>query len=151
MGREVRHVPPNWEHPKDDYGNFKPMFDESYDDAARAWIDGFMANKGMAPEGYEGYYWDAEGEPPNEEYYRPAFTEDATWVQMYETVSEGTPVSPPFATKAELVEWIVKNGDGWGRPVSRAAAEKFVEVEWAPTGVFVRGQMRTGVEACDDG
>jgi hypothetical protein len=54
------------------------------------------------------------GEPPDPKYYRPPWTEaEATWFQMYATVSEGTPVSPPFATKEELVEYLVANGDYW--------------------------------------
>lgn len=57
------------------------------------------------------------GEAPDPEYYRPRWTADeATHYQLYETVSEGTPLSPPFASKAELVEYLVERGDGWGKP-----------------------------------
>ena len=28
MGREIRRVPPNWDHPKNSYGSFQPMLNE---------------------------------------------------------------------------------------------------------------------------
>ena len=33
MGREIRKVPPNWEHPKKADGTYHPMYDEYFDDA----------------------------------------------------------------------------------------------------------------------
>jgi len=75
MGRKIRSVPPDWEHPKDWKGHYKPLFDRPYEPSAQDWAGG----------------------PPDKEYYRPAWTEEeATAFQMYETVSEGTPVSPFF-------------------------------------------------------
>jgi hypothetical protein len=38
MGREIRRVPPNWEHPKDADGNYKSMYDWEYETAAREWL-----------------------------------------------------------------------------------------------------------------
>lgn len=47
MGREIRMVPPNWEHPKKDYPNYRsgtseqryqPMFDREFAPAMREWI-----------------------------------------------------------------------------------------------------------------
>ena len=85
--------------------------------------------------------------PPNPECHRPKWKDgEATWFQVYETVSEGTPVTPPFATKAELVEYLVANGDFWDQkrreeggsgmpcePWNREAAEQFVNDAWAPS------------------
>jgi hypothetical protein len=60
-------------------------------------------------------------------------------------VTEGTPVSPPFATSDELVDYLARNGDFWdqlrakeGRLQGLAAwdrksAEKFVKAGWAPS------------------
>jgi hypothetical protein len=63
--------------------------------------------------------------------------EDATWFQMYETVTEGTPCTPPFATKSELVDYLVSYGEMHGteyeRRYSRESAQAFVEDEWAPS------------------
>lgn len=68
--------------------------------------------------------------------------------QMWETVSEGSPVSPVFATPEELVDWMTQPGDGdWRRPYSREAAEAFVKVGYS-IGSFgmIGGRMVDGVE-----
>lgn len=92
---------------------------------------------GKHPDQADYPYWEYEGAPPDPEYYRPIFAEgEATWYQVYETVSEGTPVTPPFATKQELIDYLVEYGDFWdqhrgegGWP--REAAKRFAEEEWA--------------------
>lgn len=53
----------------------------------------------------------ASGGPPQRACYCPWKPEDATWLQVWETVSEGTPVTPPFATRQELVDYLVQHGD----------------------------------------
>lgn len=159
MGREVRMVPPNWDHPKQEGwtdGRLQPMFDQTYESAAADWKAEFAKwEAGERPsycsdESKNLEYWEYNGAPPDRPYYRPWRDEDATWVQVWETVSEGTPVTPPFATKAELVDYLVANGDFWdqkrwaenrwnyreehGKPGwDRAAAEKFVGDGWAPS------------------
>ena len=80
--------------------------------------------------------------------YRPKFEDEPTWFQVYETVSEGSPVTPPFATREELVEYLVKNGDDWDQKQrtggwDRAAAEAFVRQEWAPSMIVVSGPAGT--------
>lgn len=42
MGREIRRVPPNWEHPKNDKG-YIPMYDQEFTAAAREWLDSAIA------------------------------------------------------------------------------------------------------------
>ena len=125
MGREIRRVPPNWEHPRDRRGNYQPLHDEEYETAAKKWVDAFLKwENGKDPdrEEYETrYYWDWAGGPPDEEYYRPAFTDEPTHYQIYETVSEGTPTSPVFATLDEMKGWLIREG------YSETAAAKFVE------------------------
>ena len=80
-----------------------------------------------------------------------------TWYQMYETVSEGTPETPAFETKEELVDYLVEHGDFsyqrspeiFGKP-SREAAKAFVDQGYAPSMVMSRGpeglEIRSGVE-----
>lgn len=59
--------------------------------------------------------------------------------QAWETVSEGSPISPVFATADELVEWAA-GPDGQlgvgGTPVSRTAARRFIADGWAPSMVY---------------
>lgn len=162
MGREIRRVPPNWEHPRytrhnvlpgrsdRDLGTYIPMFDESFPDAIESWVEGYrqwqagthesLLDKDRTTEGQE--YWEYEGPPPRIEFYRPAFTEKPTWYQVYETVSEGTPVTPPFATPEELVDYLVSHGDNWahGGRLSRVAATAFVKRGHAFSMVAVEGQ-----------
>ena len=153
MGREIRRVPPNWEHPKKKAYNlfkqreeesYQPLYDRPYIEAITKWINEHeLWVKGKHPDQKDGsgkdyeYYAQWGGNPPDIEYYRPNWKpEEMTWYQIYETVSEGTPVSPPFATKAELVEYLVKNGDFWDQRRGhggweRKNAEQFVEREFA--------------------
>jgi len=87
----------------------------------------------MDEEAYEEW---SEYEPP-----------EGTGYQLWETVSEGSPVSPVMPTAEAMIEWMVENGDG-NYPVSREAAEKFVLGSgWAPSMVAVGGKLTTGVEA----
>ncbi len=143
MGREIRRVPPNWVHPRHDaetasreaqVGNFRPMFDEDFETAAEEWLENCLLwSKGKHPDQQSKdrieykYYWQWSGNPPDEDYYRPKWSpEEATHYQVYETVSEGTPVTPPFAAKELLIEYLVQHGDFWdqkrgygpGRPMS---------------------------------
>ncbi len=67
------------------------------------------------------------------------------WWQVWETVSEGSPVTPAFATAAGLVDHLVAVGDAWdqgrGRPGwERAAAESFVRVGFAPALTMIGGE-----------
>lgn len=40
MGREVRMVPPDWEHPRDARGSYIPLFGRSYAQTAAEWDEG---------------------------------------------------------------------------------------------------------------
>lgn len=155
MGREVRRVIPNWEHPKGDDGNYLPLFNESYREAAERWRKGLAeweaggrkAQREGTGNDYE--YWDWDGGPPDERHYRPEWKpEEMTWFQMYETVSEGTPVTPAFATAEELVDYLVTNGTFWDqhrgvRGWTRKNAEAFVKAGWAPTLIMADGVIKT--------
>lgn len=163
MGREIRMVPPNWEHPKNDRGQLQPMHDENFADRFANWLVDFdrirrgeltdldrecYAEPGMNP---LAEWLRDEGTPPNPAYYRPWRDEEATWVQVWETVSEGTPVSPPFETREELADYLVKNGDFWDQKrgnggYTREQADAFVKAGWVPSAMSIRGEGFTGIE-----
>src|SRR5271157_3716104 len=89
MGREVRRVPANWEHPKDENGNLKPLYD-GYAEAAREFLA--IANSKGLQEALEEY-----GNAPNKDWYMPDWSEsEKTHLMMYKTTTEGTPISPAF-------------------------------------------------------
>lgn len=158
MGREIRRVPADWEHPKVSkfdsrtmrlVESSQPLHDKSFSqvarewmDKARAWDDGADPHKADHP-----FYWQWDGPPPDQKCYRPDWPEGtATHYQVYETVSEGTPVTPHFATKEELIDYLVRYGDSWDQKRgeggwARKNAEDFVEREWAPSMIVLNGQV----------
>lgn len=66
--------------------------------------------------------------------------------QVWETVSEGSPVSPVFATPIGLEDWLVNTG-GYSRP----AAAAFIKTGWVMSGLFVGGRQYSDIEACAPG
>ena len=156
MGREIRKVPIDWEHPKNDNGDYKTLYDEDFESAATEWKKGFQKwEDGERPsyiDDFEGEFWEWDSGPPDREYYRPKWTdEERTHYQIYETVSEGSPVSPVFATKEGMIEYLVSNGDYWdqkrgsgGR--SREAAEAFVESGFAFSMIIGPSGIREGID-----
>lgn len=60
-----------------------------------------------------------------------------SWYQLFEDVTEGTPLSPPFKTKRELVEWLSNNKDFWGYTRTYEEAEATVKRGWSPSGVII--------------
>lgn len=81
--------------------------------------------------------------PPNPRDYMPF----GKWVQLYETVSEGTPITPPFKTKEQLVDWLATNKDFWGHQWTREQAQAMVEDEYAPSAVMQGGKLYTAEES----
>lgn len=102
MGREVRRVPKDWQHPKDNDGRFKAL-SEHYSSAAAEWLES-LAKKGLQPT--IDYY----GNPPDKNDFMPEWSEDeADHLMMYENTSEGKPISPAFKTAEELARWLTDN------------------------------------------
>lgn len=106
MGRELRKVPANWEHPKDEKGQYIPMFNIYYGDLLKEWLAENEAwDNGTHPDLIERpslkakypFYamWE---EFPDVKYYQTKrySEEELTHIQLYETTSEGTPKSPVF-------------------------------------------------------
>lgn len=184
MGREVRMVPPDWRHPKNEKGNYIPMWARSYENAVRdweaedlpEWIEGarlwatglVKSSRGTEtidevvarteeyrrPQTYPTYEWWAGDVPrkPRPEDYMPDWpAEQRTHFMMYEDTSEGTPISPAFATAEELARWLADTGasafagmtatyEQWLGTINRGSA--FSAVLNPAT-----GEMKSGVEA----
>lgn len=161
MGRELVMVPPNWEHPKEvrRWGeeDYKPMFNRDYESAKKEWIDGLVSwEKGERPSHFKSQdvkeYWTYCGQPPERDDYVPFRQEECSWFQVWETVSEGTPVTPPFETKDELIDYLCSNGDFWDQsrgagPWTRENATAFVMGSgYAPSMMIVNGLAYTSKE-----
>lgn len=119
MGREIQRVPLNFDWPlhKEWKGWLSRPWDNSFSDEH---------NEAMDEQWYE-----------NERYDPP---EGEGW-QVWETVSEGSPIGPVFATSEELVAWIVSEGHTQG------AAKAFVRVGYVPSMIVVGGVFYTGIDA----
>lgn len=150
MSRAVRMVPPDWQHPMTwrrqwswEHGCAvgtlvpRPLLARSYaDDLAE-----FAAN----PDDWEDLI------APDPDDYMPVFPEGtATHYAMYEETSEGTPISPAFATIEELAFWLADNrASAFGGMT--ATYEQWLAMcrqGWAPSAVQVAGgPLMSGVEA----
>jgi len=173
MGREVRRVIPKWDHPTDENrGGFRPLYDNGINQAWLEWLCAWNRWKeggddSQKKHGYTRSYSDFVGyygTSPDPDTHRPDWEDkDRTWLQVYETVSEGTPVSPPFPTKEELARWLTDfpRGDGKYRGIYVSPDQdrhlsynewlKWIEIGWAPSMMIIPGKgVRIGAEAMID-
>jgi len=122
MGREVRRVSADWQHPTDGRGNFIALHGHSFredaarwDEGAAQWERGFRRDhgtNGWKPKGQDetGTFAEWDGERPREEEYMPDWPEaERTHLQMYEDTSEGTPISPVMESPEALAQWLADN------------------------------------------
>ncbi len=159
MGREVRRVPADWQHPIDPQtGRFRPLYDGAkFAERLREWNDGNTKwSRGEFPdyaseENRKLTYSEWSGDQPKARDYMPAWPdEQRTHLMMYEDTSEGTPISPAFATPEELARWLADNGaSSFGN--STASYEAWLRIArggWAPGLVYTpeRG-LQDGVSA----
>lgn len=92
-------------------------------------------------------------EEPDPADYMPVFdvpADELGWC-LYQTVSEGTPTTPVFATAEELIEHLVTVGEDYDqKPYRREAAEQLVRTGFS-LGSFViqGGQMFDGAKDID--
>ena len=161
MGREVRMVPPDWKHPKNERG-YIPLFPSGFEErladyvlGKQKWDEGFRKNWGSGEEWvpkdadhtYSYDEWD--GGIPIEEEYMPTFPEGtATHLMMYEDTTEGTPISPAFATPEELAQWLVDN-EASANGDQTASYEGWLRVckgGFAPSMIMDSKGLRSGVD-----
>lgn len=155
MGREIRRVPADWQHPKQG-DRFERLFEGPYEgvlaeheEEKRLW--GLRACEYTSAEAYDKYTFEEyHGEAPDRHMYMPSWTEEQkTHIMMYETTSEGTPISPAFETPEELARWLADNGAS-SFAGSTATYEQWLgmcESDWAPSMVIQGGVIQSGVAA----
>jgi hypothetical protein len=120
MGKAIRRIPCRWEHPRDEKGNYLPLIDRSYDEAladygyaATLWEQGRHPSQVEWPEQTQGLTYEQwDGMPPDPRFYRrESWTEDnVDCVALYETITEGTPISPTFPSLDDLFAWMLEHG-----------------------------------------
>ena len=71
--------------------------------------------------------------------------------QIWETVSEGSPVSPVFAKPEDLANWMVENDTSIMRDATYEDWIAFIDIGWAPSMTFTPTQgLRSGVASSRD-
>lgn len=141
MGYEIRSVPADWVHPREMHGekNHIPLLGRDYNEEAADWYrQAAQWQRGEHPHQLEGaevkrgtyvhraldckwyHEWGPERPTSGKYHYMDYHIGDRprTHFQYYETVSEGTPRSPVFATEQEAQQWMNDNNDGndWDGP-----------------------------------
>jgi len=162
MGREVRRVPAGWAHPKDEKGRWIPLLkgsfvqhDADWNEQYAKWRDGLVSDyetRGWKPKPPDAPYrmkdWYGGGRPDPDD-YMPAWSKaERTHWQMYENVSEGTPISPVMETPEALARWLAdsKADAAAGRTASYAQWLATIRVGGAPSLVTGRHGLVSGVE-----
>jgi hypothetical protein len=172
MSREIRRTPVGWVPPPypnpyptwgrnshDWTGNgvwYQPQHDRTlreaqadWDHRKAAWDSGEDPDRARytdkADDDYPFEDWAGE-RPEDGSYYRPEWPEGVELgYQLYESVTEGTPVSPSFATVEELARYLTHEARMFD---STEAAMRFIGVGWAPTGVqYNDGSVEPGYKA----
>ncbi len=121
MGREIRRVPADWQHPRNEKGHHIPLFDGfnerlmRWEEEAAKWSVGLVrdfADRGWKPRPKDIVSFEEwSGLRPDPTHYIPDFApEERTHWQMYETCTEGTPISPAMETPEALARWLTDTG-----------------------------------------
>ena len=170
MSCEVRMIKPGWRHPEHyneyrrcseyrglmtEYTRCLARWEEGYakwqEGLQEDWMNSTDDVNAWKPLEDENQEWTSEKPDPND--YMPEWTPgEATLYVMYETTSEGTPISPGFVTLEELASWLAKNRASavGGTTATYAQWLTTCKQGWAPTGVMLpSGNIITGVEFND--
>jgi len=161
MGRQVRMVPADWQHPKNADGKYIPLHgrncaaeQKEWDKGLALWIQGLRDDYKGGTKPHDGrpdvYGWaEWRGPRPREEEYMPDWPrEQRTHYMMYEDTSEGTPISPAFATPEELARWLADTGAGAFANMT-ASYEAWLRVArggYAPSMIMDSDGIQSGVE-----
>lgn len=89
----------------------------------------------------EGSRWFSESERLLADAWKETPPPEGPGYQIWETVSEGSPISPVFDSVDACVTWLV--GEGY----SEAAARAFMKQGWVMSGLSVNGQFYKDIES----
>lgn len=96
------------------------------------------------PAAFAEYGYDGWGDDEGEHEFTGAAGEtppEGDCYQVWQDVSEETPISPVFATREECVTWVMDSHE-----CSAAAAEKFIDDGWAPSFIGTQFGLYSGVQ-----
>lgn len=99
----------------------------------------------------EGSVWESDEAKQMAEEWAPTEPPAGDGYQMWETVTDGSPISPVFATPEELAQYMVDAPWGADEGTDYETWLKFINGPgWAPSVVADNNGVRSGVEAVTD-
>jgi hypothetical protein len=161
-------VPADWEHPKESVRDgragrieerYTPLFPgedyqpraDAWDEKCAKWKDGWRPDGCDSPTNRAMAYEQWARQRPHRDDYMPNWPEDQrTHYMMYEDTTEGTPISPAFATPEELARWLADTGASamGGQTASYEAWLNVARGAWAPSMIYSAATgVISGVEA----
>jgi hypothetical protein len=165
MGREVRRVPKDWQHPKDKRGSYIPLLGGSFSERLAEWEQGNAKwSEGLRDDWHGGWkpiederkhlsFSEWDGERPQKEDYMPEWSEaERTHYQMYEACTEGTPISPVMVSPEELARWLVENKAS-AFADETASYESWLRVAnggFACSAVLINGTLKNAVDGLSE-
>lgn len=161
MSREVRRVPADWKHPRESGRSnmHRPLFEGPWEARAEQWDkDAALFARGLDSQGdplpvdmKATTFAEWDGDRPEQRDYMPTWTDaEKTHWQMYETTTEGTPISPVCDSPENLARWLADNNastfasattdyDTWLRMIGHGQS--------VGSCLIIGGQMISGVDA----
>ena len=143
MGLNILRVAPDWQHPVDAQGHYRPLL-QDYAGAREEFAES-VEELGRAAATKD---W---GGPLRARDYMPVWDMDeATHWQLYEDVSEGTPLSPPLPSKRTLALWLEEHEVVW-HDQTWTAAQWYATIEGCIEDVLASGIDLGYLEDDDEG
>lgn len=100
----------------------------------------------------EGVLEQYEGQFAERDAWQPTEPPTGDGYQLWESVSEGSPISPVFPDQESLIAYLMSPEHTWGsdKPMTRSAAEAFVNLGRSiGSGVFIDGEHIDGSNAVE--
>jgi hypothetical protein len=162
MGRELRRVPADWSHPRGEDGRYRPLIGGDYEAAHAEWAEHMQHwlhgevtdwDGGWLPrsDGDGDTFAECWGDEPAPGEYMPNWPEaQRTHCQMYETCSNGTPISPVMASVKNLARWLADHGASAFGGMTATYEEwlQMCRVGWSFGAMVGPDGVTTGVAAC---
>ena len=100
----------------------------------------------------EGSVWDSKENKAKANRWRRSEPPKGNGYQLWETVSEGSPISPVFATPEELADWLFSSPDyKWRRNDEGTTRDQWLKFicgpGWAPSLIGIGNKIMPGVQA----
>lgn len=98
----------------------------------------------------DGIIWETEEYKKQAEEWKKVEPPSGNGYQIWETVSEGSPVSPVFENPEDLAKWMIENDKSITKNTTYEQWLKFIrDVKWSPSLIGVNGDIKSGTETIE--